>query len=315
MDWFNQSRLFELAREGRRLTPVWAVIPLALAFAIIAQFGSIPILAALAIQYGFSKELLSMSDMPVTASGLWMALFLISAFFLMYVFVAAWVWFFERRPIKTIGYERAEAWLRYGRGFIAGLLMFAAAVGMLAAFGAVSVEGGDPSRQGTAATGGVALVLVGWIVQGGAEEVLTRGWILPVTGARYRPWIGLLLSVLFFTFLHGLNDNLNWLAILNLALFGLFAALYAMREGSLWGISALHSAWNWIQGNIFGFEVSGMSAGGGTILNLTGSGPDWLTGGGFGPEGGIAVTMVLTLGILAVLLWPSKAGDTAANAV
>ena len=115
---------------------------------------------------------------------------------------------------------------------------------------------------------------------------------------------------MIFATLHSLNDNLSRLAILNLLVFGLFAGLYAMREGSLWGVSALHTAWNWIQGNIFGFNVSGMSAGGGTLLNLAGRGPGWLTGGQFGPEGGIAVTCVLLLGIIILLLWPSGAPKT-----
>lgn len=82
--------------------------------------------------------------------------------------------------------------------------------------------------------------------------------------------------------------------------------VYTMREGSLWGISALHSVWNWVQGNFFGFEVSGTNASGGTLLNLLATGKDWLTGGAFGPEGGLAVTIVLVAGIAATIFWKSK---------
>ena len=306
MNWFEQSRLFELARQGKRLTHILAVIPLAFIFAFLAEFGSLPVLVVLLVQYGLSEDLLSMSGLPVTASGLWMGLFLISAFFLMYVFVAAWVWLYERRPIRSLGYEWPGALLRYTRGFLLGLFMLSAAVGIQAALGGVFMEAGDPSRQGSAAIAGVLIVLGGWIVQGGAEEVLARGWVLPVIGARYRPWLGLLVSSLVFAALHTLNDNLSVLAMLNLALFGLFAALYATREGSLWGISAFHSAWNWAQGNLFGFEVSGMNTGGGTILNFGSIGPLWLTGGPFGPEGGLAVTAVLLLGIFVVLFWQTS---------
>ena len=152
----------------------------------------------------------------------------------------------------------------------------------------------------------MTLVLVGWIVQGGAEEILMRGWVLPVIGARTRPWIGLLVSSVLFSLLHLLNPGLSVIAVVNLALFGVFAGFYAMREGSLWGISALHTVWNWVQGNFFGFEVSGMNASGGTLINLTESGADWLTGGPFGPEGGLAVTVVLVIGTALTLFWPSK---------
>ena len=132
-----------------------------------------------------------------------------------------------------------------------------------------------------------------------------RGWVLPVIGARYKPWLGLLISSLVFATLHGLNPNLSVIALINLALFGVFAGLYAMREGSMWGISALHSVWNWVQGNFFGFEVSGNNAGGGTLINLMETGADWLTGGEFGPEGGLAVTIVLVIGIAITLFWKS----------
>jgi membrane protease YdiL (CAAX protease family) len=302
MEWFNRSRLFELARRGRRLTHILAVIPLVFVFSFLSEFGSLPILAVLLIRSGPGMDILSMADVPVTLAGLLMALFLISAFFLIYVFVGAWTWLYEKRPFWTLGYERRAVLLRYGRGFLIGLLIFSAAVGILLAFGVLVVEPNDPSRQGAAAIGGVLIVLAGWIVQGGAEEVLVRGWVLPVLGSRYRPWIGLAVSSLLFAAMHGLNEHLSVLALINLALFGVFAGLYALREGSLWGISALHSAWNWVQANFFGFNVSGTEAGGGTLLNLAARGPDWITGGGFGPEGGVAVTAVLVIG-LAVLLF------------
>jgi membrane protease YdiL (CAAX protease family) len=184
--------------------------------------------------------------------------------------------------------------------------MFAAAVGILALFGSVSFEQGNPAEQGFPAIAGVMLVLIGWIVQGGAEEVLIRGWVLPVIGARYKPWVGLLVSSLIFALLHGLNPNLSVIALVNLALFGVFAGLYAMREGSMWGISALHTVWNWVQGNFFGLQVSGNGAGGGTLINLMETGADWLTGGEFGPEGGLAVTIVLLISIAITLFWKSN---------
>ena len=239
LTWISHSRLFELARRGRRLTHILAVIPLAFLIAFLGQFGSLPVIFLLIMRNGVSEDLLSLGDMPATLSGLWMALFLISAFLLVYVFVGLWVYFFEGRPFWTLGYERAGALTRYARGFLLGILMFAASVVILLAFGAITWEAGDPSRQGAAAFGGVLLILSGWLVQGGAEELLTRGWVLPVVGARTRPWVGLLVSSLLFAVMHSLNSGLSPLAMLNLVLFGLFAALYALREGSIWGISAL----------------------------------------------------------------------------
>lgn len=313
MDWFNHSKLFEMAKQGQRLTHIAAVIPLSLIFAFLGQLGVIPLVILLGVLYGFTATGISMpKDMPAAQAGFWMGMELICAFALVYLILWAWLKFFEKRPFWTLGYEMQNAFRQYARGFLFGALMFAGAVGILAAFGSVSFERGLPAYQGVAALGGVILVLFGWIVQGGAEEVLLRGWVLPVVGARYKPWIGLLVSSLIFSVMHGLNPGLSPLALINLALFGVFAGLYAMREGSLWGVSALHSVWNWVQGNFFGFQVSGTDARGGTLINLMETGADWFTGGAFGPEGGFAVTAVLLVSIFITLFW--KTGEAARSA-
>lgn len=306
MNWFSNSRLFELARQGKRLTHVAAVIPLSFLFALVSQLGVIPLFIIMESLYGITEDGISMQGTSALEAGFWMSLQLIFSFVLIYVIIWAWLKFFEKRPFWTLGYEVKNALMQYGRGFLFGILMFSGAVGILAMFGSVAIETGDPLQQGIAALGGVLLVLIGWVVQGGAEEALIRGWALPVIGARYKPWIGLLVSSLIFAGLHGLNPGLSVFALINLALFGVFAGLYVMREGSLWGISALHSVWNWVQGNFFGFEVSGTIASGGTLFNLMETGEDWLTGGTFGPEGGAAVTVVLLIAIAVTVFWKGK---------
>ena len=306
MNWFTNSRLFDLARQAKRLTHIAVGIPLSFLFALISQLGAIPLFIVMGSMYGITEDGISMQGTSALEAGFWMSLQLITSFALIYVILWAWLKFFEKRPFWTLGYELTNALMQYGRGFLFGILTFGGAVGILAVFGSVAFEQGDPTQQGVAALGGVALVLIGWVVQGGAEEALIRGWALPVIGARYKPWIGLLVSSVIFAGLHGLNPGLSVFALINLALFGVFAGLYAMREGSLWGISALHSVWNWVQGNFFGFEVSGTSAGGGTLFNLMETGPDWLTGGTFGPEGGAAVTVVLLIAIVVTLFWKGK---------
>jgi membrane protease YdiL (CAAX protease family) len=306
MHWFNESKLFDLARQGKRLTHIAVVILFSFLIPIISQFGTIPVIILKFMLHGFSWNILNFEGLSPLESGFWMAAILVSASAMFYFILWAWAALYEKRPFWTMGYELKHAIPQYLRGFLIGAVIFSGAVGILALFGAVEVGAGDPSQFGFAALGGVLIVLIGWVVQGGAEEILLRGWVLPVIGARYKPWIGLLVSSLIFAGLHGINPNISLLALLNLALFGVFAGLYAMREGSLWGVSALHSVWNWIQGNFFGFKVSGMDIGGGSLLNFKTTGADWLTGGAFGPEGGLAITAVLAVVILIVLFWKSK---------
>ncbi len=312
-NWIAESRLFLLAQRAKRLPHIIAIIILGFVFAFAAQLAVIPVIITQMFLYGFPEGGPSLLNQNSFISGGWMALTLISSFALIFVFTWLWIRFYEKRPFSSLGFEPNQALYKYIRGFLFGVLLFALAVALMVAFGFVEIDPIASPNIGLAAAAGVGIVLLGWFVQGAAEEVLTRGWMLPALGARYKPWVGILVSSLFFSTLHSFNPNLSGIAFVNLALFGLFAAFYALREGSLWGICAIHSAWNWVQGNIFGFEVSGTNPEGGSLLKLIETGPDWFTGGPFGPEGGLAVTLVLALAILFVFIWPFQQEQISPN--
>jgi len=95
-------------------------------------------------------------------------------------------------------------------------------------------------------------------------------------------------------------------------LVGVFLAFYALREGSLWGICGLHAAWNWAQGSVFGFSVSGTGVPGGSLFNLqtNPAASELLTGGVFGPEASLVVTVVLVGAVLVALFLPQSARRT-----
>ncbi len=287
------NRMFVLARQARRLPHILLAIVMVVVFVLLPPLLGLPIFLMLP---------------PDSADPLLDALRLVLLLIAQFApsALALWLWlrFYERRPFWTLGLERAAAPMYYARGFLVGVALFALSVALCAALGYVAPESGPPGQQGLGALGGVLLVYLGWTIQGPVEELLTRGWLMPVVAARYRPWLGILVSSLVFALLHLLNPNLSLLAVLNLCLFGLFAALYTLWEGGLWGICALHAAWNWAQGNVFGLEVSGQAVDGGILFNLQERGPDLITGGPFGPEAGLAVTAVLAVGIavLAFLL-------------
>ncbi len=313
------SRFFELARTGYRLPaflpnkaisifdyvyPLFALV-LSILFLIISQvLGTI--VSALLFSPLASSDISTWSEdnmngfMPETAIEL--TVLLITTFGPLFFIIAAWLFLFEKRAFWTIGLERKQALYHYLRGLLVGVLMLASAVGISAILGYIAFEEGNPQTQGFTALGGVSILFLGWMVQGAAEELLTRGWLLQVIGSRYHPVVGVLLSSLLFALLHGLNPNVSVIGLLNIFLFGIFAALYTLYEGGLWGIFSIHSAWNWAQGNLFGFEVSGLEKVGNTAINLMEVGPDVITGGPFGPEGGLAATIVLLISCGLVLL-------------
>jgi membrane protease YdiL (CAAX protease family) len=290
------NHLLALARTGRRLPPWW----LALIIGVIGTF------AALIVGGIVGFVVLGAADVPAggsaLASGTRMALSLIVQFAPIYGLFWLWTRLYERRPFRTLGLELPGAGLKFARGLLAGAAIFGAVAGVGALTGAFVPEQGAPGLFGAAALGGVLVAALGWLVQGPAEELLCRGWLLPVLGARYRPWVGIVGSSLVFTLLHGLNPGIGPLPLVNLFLFALFAALYALWEGGIWGVAALHAAWNWAQGNLFGLEVSGSDPAGGTLVDLQSAGTPLLSGGAFGPEGGAIVTIVLLASIGAILL-------------
>ena len=152
----------------------------------------------------------------------------------------------------------------------------------------------------------VFVLLIGWIIQGGTEEILTRGWLMNVLGARYGINFGLFISSVFFGALHLLNPNVNYVAILNIILVGYLFGLYVIKTNDLWGACGIHSAWNFAQGNLFGFEVSGLNVNVGSLFDFNLTGNSLISGGSFGPEAGLCSTLILILGIIIIFLLDKK---------
>ena len=100
--------------------------------------------------------------------------------------------------------------------------------------------------------------------------------------------------------------------MLNLLLFGLATALYKLRidGGQLWGVFAIHTVWNWLQQVVFGLPNSGNASTAANTLSSVQPNvavPDLVSGGGFGPEGTLAATLLL-LGLIAAVLRLSSGG-------
>lgn len=98
-----------------------------------------------------------------------------------------------------------------------------------------------------------------------------------------------------FGIVHGLNPGLTPLAMVNLILFGLFASLYVILFDDIWGACAIHSVWNFMQGNIYGISVSGSGQSESVFSTNHQSSHGFLTGGSFGIEGSIFTTIVLLI--------------------
>ncbi len=155
---------------------------------------------------------------------------------------------------------------------------------------------------GINAIGGVIIFLFAYLIQGASEEILSRGWMFQVIGARYKPWLGVIITSILFAFLHTGNSGINPFGVINLFLIAVLLTLYVMKDGSLWGACAWHSAWNWTLGNVFGLSVSGSDEKV-SIFDLNTTGNGLISGGGFGPEGSLITTIVLLIAIFFIVIF------------
>ncbi len=135
--------------------------------------------------------------------------------------------------------------------------------------------------------------LVGW-----QEELLSRGYWLQNLSDSLNKSLGVLLSSAIFALAHVFNPNLSWQAFLGLFLSGLFLAFGYVRTKQLWLPIGLHIGWNFFEGTVFGFPVSGQYYY--QLVRQTVIGPDIITGGAFGPEGGLLLLPALLIGAIGV---------------
>ena len=106
-------------------------------------------------------------------------------------------------------------------------------------------------------------------------------------------WLILIGPALIFAALHLGNEGIDVLSFINLFLVGVLFAYMFMKSKNIWMPIGYHITWNYFQGYIWGFGVSGISVDGlYKIENVTNN---IINGGAFGPEGGIIVTIVTCL--------------------
>lgn len=226
-----------------------------------------------------------------------------------FVFISLLVFFrvkvIEKRSLSSIGFNKNNWLKKYSLGFLIGLAMMSIIVLILFPFGYITVEKNPIQPVGISAIASVLVILFGWIIQGATEEIVTRGWLLNVLSTKYNIGVGLLISSTLFGLMHLTNPNVNYIAVINIILVGLFYGLYVIKTNDLWAVCGMHSAWNFAQGNIFGFKVSGLDVSVGSLIDLNLVGSDFVTGGIFGPEAGITATFIL-LASIGILLFIDK---------
>ena len=295
----KKEDLITMARESKKLPNfIWATV-LTILFMIVGQFlGGICLSPLYIIFYmsGDTSYNLSLLELFIN----------LSSFLFISLVVFVRVKYIEKRKISTIGFGRKNFLKKYIKGFFIGFIMMSIVVLILYLFGCISIEENPTQPVGISALGGVMFILIGWIIQSATEEILTRGWLMNVLAARYNKGFALIFSSSIFGIMHLFNPNVNYIAVVNIILVGLFFGIYVMKTNDLWAVCGMHAAWNFAQGNIFGFEVSRLNVCVSSIMDFNLVGNKFISGGSFGPEAGIISTFVLISSIIILFLLDNK---------
>ncbi len=149
----------------------------------------------------------------------------------------------------------------------------------------------------------VIFIFVGW-----NEELLSRGYHLQTIASGINLFWGVVISSTVFGLLHLGNPNATWVSAAGIFFAGLYLAFAYIRTKQLWLSIGLHIGWNFFEGVVFGFPVSGLDIYPLTRIKVTG--PELWTGGAFGPEAGLIVLPSLIVGgILIYLFTQNRNGD------
>ena len=221
---------------------------------------------------------------------------LFSFVFILLLFIF-WVKVIEKNALSSLGFVKKN-WLKYlGWGILISLLQMGVIALVYQVGGIGTFELNELSLE-------PILFILGlfpfWLLQGGTEEVATRGWLLTRIAARTNLPLAIGISSSLFGILHLGNSGVTFTSLLNIVLDGVLAALLFIYTDSIWLVVAQHGTWNYVQGNLLGFQVSGTGADASIFSFTMGSGPDWLTGGAFGAEGSIITTLVLLVSLVIV---------------
>lgn len=208
--------------------------------------------------------------------------------------------FFERKKGWAIGLRQRRGTAYALHGAVAGIILISASAVLIWAFGGVSWQWVEWDQEMLVPMLKGILLFVGVAV---SEEIYSRGYVQGLLRHHYGSTTAIVVSSILFALLHSMNPGMfsSPLPVINLIMAGVIMAVAREVTGGLWWPIGLHLTWNYFQGYIYGFNVSGTTRDY-SLLHTVDQGPAWLSGGGFGIEGSAVSIVLLVLGTIAVYM-------------
>lgn len=191
----------------------------------------------------------------------------------------------DRQSFKSLGFAFSNYKVDFAKGLLWGAGLISLGFFTLYLSGFLTIVGSD--------FGAIQWFsyIAFFIIVSLNEEILVRGYVLKNLMASMNKYWALVASALLFSAMHLGNDNTSLLSTANIFLAGIMLGIYTIHKGNLWFPIAMHFTWNFFQGPILGFEVSGTKME--SVVNQKVSGNPLITGGEFGFEGSLLLTIMM----------------------
>jgi CAAX protease family protein len=277
-----------LLQANGRLRPIWRFLLSAIMVAVIAVLAGVIVgLAA-----GLRHRVPSRFEALAFTSFLVLPLLLLAFKLLSHLF--------EQKPLAAVGLAFHERWgAELGQGLAIGGVMMLTVGGLERLLGLASFSRSSEPAASLAARGLIMVVVL--LVSATNEELAFRGYPFQ----RLVDSLGAVGAILVLSALFGIahlgNPSHNWVSTVNTMLVGVPLAVAYLRTRALWLPIGIHFAWNFLQGFVLGLPVSGIALAGPLMVARV-RGPLWLTGGSYGPEGGLLATAVVAAATVYLLL-------------
>lgn len=207
---------------------------------------------------------------------------------------------FEHRPFSDLGLTVRGYSKDFLYGTLLAILLYLLGFGLCLALGEVEVTGVRFDPLNLLATWAFCLLVAL------TEEIMMRGYILGhLMYTRLNKFLSLFISSVLFALLHIFNPNVAVLPMLNLVLAGMLLGASYLYTRNLCFPIALHLFWNWVQGPILGYQVSGMELGT-SVLQLHLPEDNVINGGAFGFEGSLICTGLMIVFTILIVWWGEK---------
>ncbi len=198
--------------------------------------------------------------------------------------------FVDRKSFESLGFT----WKGYSNE--AGLGFFAA-LALLGIGSMILVTSGYLSFIAATFNGGSLLLEIAiMIIVAIVEELLFRGYLLNNLMQSMNKWGALSITAALFSLFHGSNPDVTLFAVINIFLAGVLLGINYIFTKSLWFSIFFHFAWNYFQGPVLGYDVSGLKLT--SLLQQSMSGPETWTGGPFGFEGSLLCPLLFIAAII-----------------